>query len=129
MKIGHVAIYTKDLEQSKEFYVKYFGGKSNEGYHNKTTEFRSYFLEFDEGASLELMTKPLLPQKTESEVETTGIAHLAFFLSTKEEVDSLTKCIIKDGYRLLSGPRTTGDGYYESCIADPDGNRIEIVTI
>lgn len=125
MKIEHVAMYVNDLEKSKEFFTKYFNGKANNGYHNPKTEFRSYFLTFEDGCRLEIMKKPTMedPQKT---LTRTGFIHIAFQAGTKENVDSLTVQLKQDGYEVLSGPRTTGDGYYESCIIDLEGNQIEI---
>ena len=115
MKIEHVALYINDLEKARDFFIKYFGGKSNDGYHNKTTDFRSYFISFDDGSRLEIMT-----------MNHTGFIHLAFSVGSKEKVDELTARLKNDGYEVLSGPRTTGDGYYESCILGIENNQIEI---
>ena len=125
MKIEHVAMYVNDLEKSKEFFTKYFNGKANNGYHNPKTEFRSYFLTFEDGCRLEIMNKPNMedPQKT---LTRTGFIHIAFQAGTKENVERLTIQLKQDGYEVISGPRTTGDGYYESCIIDLEGNQIEI---
>lgn len=125
MKIEHVALYVNDLEKVRDFFIKYFGGKSNDGYHNKTTDFRSYFISFDDGSRLEIMTKPELAD-TPKEVNRTGFIHLAFSVGSKEKVDELTARLKNDGYEVLSGPRTTGDGYYESCILGIENNQIEI---
>ena len=125
MKIEHVALYINDLEKARDFFIKYFGGKSNDGYHNKTTDFRSYFISFDDGSRLEIMTKPNLAD-TAKEVNRTGFIHLAFSVGSKENVDSLTEKLQKDGFKVLSGPRTTGDEYYESCILGIEDNQIEI---
>lgn len=125
MKIEHVALYVNDLEKARDFFIKYFGGKSNDGYHNKTTDFRSYFISFDDGSRLEIMTKPELAD-TPKEVNCTGFIHLAFSVGSKEKVDELTARLKNDGYEVLSGPRTTGDGYYESCILGIENNQIEI---
>ena len=125
MKIEHVALYINDLEKARDFFIKYFGGKSNDGYHNKTTDFRSYFISFDDGSRLEIMTRPELAD-TPKEVNRTGFIHLAFSVGSKENVDSLTERLQKDGFKVLSGPRTTGDGYYESCILGIEDNQIEI---
>lgn len=126
MKINHIALYTDDLERMKQFYITYFGAKSNQGYHNKNTGLRTYFLSFDDDTGLELMTRPNLEQQGDSQVHL-GYIHLAFSVGSKENVDSLTTSLEKDGFTVLSKPRTTGDGYYESCVLDPDGNQIEIV--
>ena len=125
MKIEHVALYVNDLEKARDFFIKYFGGKSNDGYHNKTTDFRSYFISFDDGSRLEIMTRPKLAD-TPKEVSRTGFIHLAFSVGSKENVDSLTERLQKDGFKVLSGPRTTGDEYYESCILGIEDNQIEI---
>ena len=125
MRIEHIAMYVNDLEKTKDFFVKYFHAIPNEGYHNKTTDFRSYFLTFNDGARLEIMHKPQMKDK-EKEFQRTGYIHIAFSIGSKEAVDELTERIRKDGYEILSGPRTTGDGYYESCIIGIEGNQIEI---
>jgi lactoylglutathione lyase len=125
MKIEHIALYVNDLEAAKSFFATYLGGKSNEGYHNKTTDFRSYFISFDDGARLELMTKPEMRDDAKT-LNRTGYAHVAFSLGSKEKVDDLTARLKTDGYEVVSGPRTTGDGYYESCIVAIEGNQIEI---
>lgn len=54
------------------------------------------------------------------------IEHIAFSIGSKEKVDVLTAMLKADGYKVVSGPRTTGDGYYESCIVAIEGNQIEI---
>lgn len=125
MQIGHIAMYVNDLEATKEFFCNYFGAISNEGYHNKTTEFRSYFLSFDGSTRLEIMNKPQM-KDDEKGLNRTGYTHLAFRLGSKEAVDALTERLKDDGYTVISGPRTTGDGYYESCIIGIEGNQIEI---
>lgn len=125
MHIEHIAMYVNDLEKTKEFFVKYFNATSNEGYHNKTTDFRSYFLSFDDGARLEIMNKPQM-MDNEKGLNRTGFVHIAFSLGNKESVDMLTEKMRNDGYNVISGPRTTGDGYYESCIIGIEGNQIEI---
>lgn len=125
MRIEHIAMYVNDLEKAKDFFVRYFDGKANEGYHNKTTDFRSYFLSFEDGARLELMQRPEMAD-AEKALYRTGYAHIAFSLGSKEAVDRLTKRLQADGYVVISGPRTTGDGYYESCIIGIEGNQIEI---
>ncbi|MFR5601356.1 MAG: VOC family protein [Lachnospiraceae bacterium] len=125
MKIEHVAMYVNDLEGARQFFVRYFDGVSNEGYHNPRTDFRSYFLSFADGTRLEIMHRPDMTD-LEKAYTRTGLIHLAFSAGSKEAVDALTKRLEADGYPVLSGPRTTGDGYYESCIVGFEGNQIEI---
>lgn len=125
MHIEHIAMYVNNLEKAKDFFVKYFNATSNDGYHNKTTDFRSYFLEFDDGARLEIMNKPIMEDDKKA-LTRTGYIHIAFSLGSKEAVDELTERMKNDGYEVISGPRTTGDGYYESCIVGIEGNQIEI---
>ena len=125
MKIEHVAMYVNDLEAARDFFVRYLGGVSNEGYYNAKTGFRSYFISFEDGARLEIMNKSGLSDP-EKELNRTGYAHVAFSLGSKEAVDSLTSRLKNDGYEVVSGPRTTGDGYYESCIIAIEGNQIEL---
>ena len=122
--ITHIAIYTMDLERLKSFYIKYFGAESNNIYINDSG-FSSYFLSFSSNVRLELMAHTKL-QHREVIDKTPGISHIAFSVGSKENVIAITERIVNDGYELLSSPRNTGDGYFESCIADPDGNRIEI---
>jgi lactoylglutathione lyase len=125
MRIEHIALYVNDLEAARDFFVTFLGGKSNDGYHNRNTDFRSYFISFDDGARLELMTKPGLADQ-EKPLNRTGYAHIAFSVGSKEKVDSLTAELKNAGFEVVSGPRTTGDGYYESCIVAVEGNQIEI---
>ena len=125
MKIEHIALYVNDLEGARDFFVKYFGAISNEGYHNTRTDFRSYFLTFEDGARLEIMTKPDLTDSGDF-LNRYGYAHLAFSAGSREAVDDLTDRLKADGYPVCSGPRITGDGYYESCILGFEGNLIEI---
>ena len=125
MKIEHVAMYVNDLENARDFFVKYFNGKSNDGYHNPNTDFRSYFISFDDGSRLELMNKPGMTDQ-EKTLSRTGYSHIAFSVKSEAELETLTERMKADGYEVLSGPRTTGDGYYESCILGLEGNQIEI---
>ena len=125
MKIEHIAMYVNDLEAARDFFVKYFCGKSNDGYHNPNTDFRSFFITFDDGARLEIMKKPEMDE-LDKPLNRTGYIHLAFSVGSKEAVDELTARLKNDGYDVVSGPRTTGDGYYESCIVGIEGNQIEI---
>ncbi len=124
MKITHIALYTNDLVRSRTFYETYFGGTAGALYHNPKTGLQTYFLSFADGARLELMTRPQL--KPAADGLCVGWAHLAFSAGSRERVDALTEQLRTDGYSVVSGPRVTGDGYYESCILDPDGNTVEI---
>lgn len=125
MKIEHIAMYVNDLESARDFFIKYLSATSNDGYHNINTGFRSYFVSFDDGARIEIMNKPVLDD-IEKSLNRTGYAHIAFSVGSTQAVDSLTKRLSEDGYEVISGPRTTGDGYYESCIVAIEGNQIEI---
>lgn len=125
MRIDHVALYVNDLEKNKNFFINYLDVKSNDEYHNVNTDFRSYFLSFDDGARLEIMNKPRMADSPK-EVARTGYLRIAFSIGSKGKVDSLTAQLKVDGYEVISGPRTTGDGYYESCIVAIEGNQIEI---
>lgn len=127
MKIEHVAIYTKDLEALRSFYTKYFQATSNDLYVNPKKGFRSYFLSFSDGARLELMQMESIPDSLDDPIrQSTGIIHIAFSLGSRSAVDRMSERLREDGFRILDGPRQTGDGYYECAFLDPDGNRIEI---
>ena len=125
MKIEHIALYVNDLAAARDFFVRYFGACSNEGYHNEKTGFRSFFLTFEGGTRLELMTRPAM-EDLEKPLTRTGFAHIAFSVGSREQVDALTKRLQTDGFEVVSGPRVTGDGYYESCVVALEGNQIEI---
>ncbi len=125
MRIEHIAMHVNDLEKARDFFVKYFDAKSNQGYHNTKTNFRSYFLSFEDGARLEIMHRPNMVDG-EKQPNQTGFIHIAFQLGSREAVNELTDRLRNDGYPIVSGPRTTGDGYYESCIVGIEGNLIEI---
>ena len=125
MRIDHIALYVKDLEAARDFFVTYLGGRSDAGYHNRTTGFRSFFISFDDGARLEIMSKPGVTD-AEKASSRTGYAHVAFSVGSRERVDALTARLKSAGFPVLSGPRTTGDGYYESCIVAVEDNQIEI---
>lgn len=125
MKIEHVAMYVNDLQKVKIFFEQYFDAKSNTEYHNQNTGFKSYFLTFDDGTRLEIMKKPQMEDR-EKTLARTGYIHIAFSVGNKEKVNALTAKLKLDGYDVISGPRTTGDGYYESCIVGIEGNQIEI---
>jgi lactoylglutathione lyase len=129
MKITHAALWTADLERSRRFYETWFGGRAGARYANPRTGFASYFVSFDDGVRLELMQMPgIAPRPDLGDAQMLGLAHLAFAVGAKADVDTLTARLREAGTRVLDGPRTTGDGYYESVVLDPDGNRIEITT-
>jgi lactoylglutathione lyase len=125
MRIEHLAIWAKNMEVLRAFYMTYFGATSNERYHNPTKNFQSYFLSFGTGCRLELMQKPEIPEN-ENLGEAIGITHFAFTVGGEASVNDLTERLRQDGYRIVGEPRWTGDGYYESVVLDPEGNRIEI---
>jgi lactoylglutathione lyase len=128
VKLEHVAIWVVDLEGMRAFYEKYFDARSNQKYENARKRFTSYFLTFPGGGRLELMHRPDIPRipNAPTSPEFIGYAHLAVELGSRAAVDALTKRLQDAGCALLNGPRQTGDGYYESMVADPEGNRIVI---
>lgn len=126
MKIDHVAIYVQDLEATKEFFIKYFNASANDMYHNPKTGLRTYFLSFEDNTRLEIMNRPDMV-KADFNLYREGFIHLSFSLGSKEKVDELTNRLQNNGYEVLSGPRITGDGYYESCILGPENNILELV--
>ncbi|EHH00302.1 VOC family protein [Paraprevotella clara] len=125
MKIDHVAMYVRDLEAVKDFFVRFFDAVSNEMYHNPRTGLKSYFLSFGNGAKLEIMTRPDLSDLGK-DIYCTGYIHLSFSVGSEEQVNSLTAKLQSAGYEVISGPRLTGDGFYESCVLDSEHNQIEI---
>ncbi len=128
MKIEHLAVWTYNLEGLRSFYMHYFDASSNEIYHNHSKEYRSYFLTFEGDCRLELMEMPGIPHSKDNTLKQfTGLIHFAIQVASKSEVDKLTEMLRNDGFKIVSEPRTTGDGYYESVVLDPDGNRVEIV--
>jgi lactoylglutathione lyase len=127
MHIEHVAIWTRNLEGLMAFYETYFGGKSSPKYINPAHQFESYFLSFEGGARLELMHMPSVPLTlNDPHAQFTGLIHVALSVGSPESVDALTGRLQTDGFAVVSLPRRTGDDYYESCVLDPDGNRVEI---
>ncbi|MGD9560402.1 MAG: VOC family protein [Oscillospiraceae bacterium] len=126
MKIEHVALYVADLERAKGFYETYFGAVAGEQYRNPNTGFMSYFLSFGAGCRLEIMARPDTKKRDKGRLDE-GYAHLALAVGTRADVDALTARLAKDGFEAASGPRVTGDGYYESVVLDPEGNLVEIV--
>jgi lactoylglutathione lyase len=128
MKIDHLAIWTYNLEVLRDFYMHYFDASSTEIYYNHSKEFRSYFLIFDGDCRIEIMEMPNIGKsKNDPLKHYTGLAHFAINVGSKNEVDNLTETLRNDGFHIVSEPRTTGDGYYESVVLDPDGNRVEIM--
>ncbi|WP_352400012.1 VOC family protein [Anaerotignum sp.] len=125
MRISHIALYVDDLEAAKLFFMRYFQATANEGYHNPTTGLSTYFLSFLDGARIEIMHRNDMVEN-EKHIYRSGYCHLAFSVGSQEAVDTLTNRLCLDGYTVLSGPRNTGDGYYESCVLDGEGNQIEI---
>ncbi|KXI21916.1 VOC family protein [Photobacterium sanguinicancri] len=127
MKIEHIALWSKNIEALKHFYVHYFNATHNDMYVNTTKGFSSYFLTFDSGARLEIMQMDTIPANANDPYQQhTGLIHIAFSLGSEKQVDDLTKRLQQDGYKVLDGPRRTGDGYYESTVLDPENNRLEI---
>jgi len=126
MRIEHVALWVADLERSRNFYETYFGARSGALYESARRPFRSYFLSFDSGARLEVMAMPGIEGGASDSVSI-GWAHIAVSVGSRREVDVLTARLAGDGYQVLSMPRVTGDGYYESTVRDPDGNTVEII--
>jgi lactoylglutathione lyase len=127
MRIEHIAIWTSDLERCRQFYVRYFGAVAGEPYRNAQKGFASCFLNFVDGARIELMkTTTLSPVVIESGAQRMGLTHFAIALGSEQQVDELTARLKSDGYPVIDGPRRTGDGYYESVVLDPEGNRLEL---
>ena len=127
VRIEHVALWTDDLERAMRFYAEYFGAAPADPYRNPTKGFESVFLSFSGGARIELMrTTTLSPVALAPGEQRMGLTHLAISVGSERLVDELTERIRNDGFPVLDGPRRTGDGYYESVVLDPDGNRIEI---
>lgn len=128
MRIEHLALWVDDLEKIRAFYAKYFGTVSGEKYHNPKKGFSSYFLKFRESDTrLEIMNRIDITAAAADRILSKGYTHLALSVGGKDAVDKLTEQLRLDGYIIESEPRTTGDGYYESVILDPEGNPIEIV--
>jgi len=127
MRIDHLALWTDDLERCKRFYAAYFGATAGEGYINPRKGFESCFLSFGDGVRIEAMkTTTLAPVVIEPGAQRMGLTHFAVSVGSDLLVDQLTQRLKDDGFPVLDGPRRTGDGYYESVVLDPDGNRIEI---
>jgi lactoylglutathione lyase len=126
-KIEHIAIWSRDIEKLKDFYQHYFQATANEKYFNPKKNFESYFLSFQDGCRLEIMQMPGIPASTNDvHKQFMGLIHFAISVGSKDAVDTLTEQLRQDGHEIVGEPRTTGDGYYESVVLDPEGNRIEI---
>ena len=128
MHIEHLAVWVRDLERMRAFYETYFNGTANEKYINVNKRFSSYFLTFPGGgARLEIMHMPGIPDtKDDILIQFSGLIHFAISVSNEAAVDALTHRLRADGFIIVGEPRRTGDGYYESVVLDPEGNRIEI---
>ena len=126
MKIEHIAIWTRDIERMRAFYLKFFDLVASEKYHNTKKKFSSYFLSFKNGARIELMHQADRNEPNKKLEYQLGLTHIAISVGSKEKVDLLTERIRQSGNLVIGEPRTTGDGYYESVISDPEGNLIEI---
>jgi lactoylglutathione lyase len=126
VRIEHVAVWTADLQRLRAFYERYFGARAGAQYRSATRPgFTSYFLSFpDGGGRLELMSCPGIAAGGQSPA--VGYAHIALTVRTRADVEALTARMREDGVRVVSGPRQTGDGYFESVVEDPDGNAVEI---
>ena len=126
MKIEHIAFWVNDLEGMKNFYQQYFHMDCGEKYENISKKFSSYFLSYGSGARIEIMHRPDISEHVGRKGVTIGLTHLAISVGTREKVEKLTEWLRSDGFEIVGEPRTTGDGFYESIISDPEGNHIEI---
>lgn len=133
MILEHIAIWTRNLEEMRNFYMRYFGATSNEKYTSQKDfgeQFESFFLSFDGKCRLELMRMGRIPEGDSADGnETLGLTHFSFAMDTREQLNSLAKRLEDDGHRLVGKPRMTGDGFYEACVLDPDGNRVEFAVV
>ena len=126
MKIEHVAIYVRDVDAEKDFFVKYFGAKATNKYSNFRTEFTNYFLTFEDGSRLEIMNRAIMADPAKVEYRS-GYHHIAMEVGDRKDVDDMTKKLQKDGYTVVKGARETGDAQYASVVLDPEGNEIELI--
>ena len=124
MRISHIAIWTSDIVTLKDFYCSRFGGTVGLLYENPAKGFRSYFIRFDDEVRLEIMERTDITKPITEEM--LGYAHFAISVGSEASVRIKTEELEKSGVQILSAPRWTGDGYFESVILDPDGNRVEI---
>jgi lactoylglutathione lyase len=127
MYIDHIAIWTFDLEREKDFFLKYFDCTVNEKYENPVKRLSSFFITFPDGSRIELMSRDDIKERPDG--ENLGFAHIALNPGNMEKVKQLTERLENDGFTVKSGPRVTGDGYYESVVLDPENNVIEITSI
>lgn len=128
MRIEHLAVWTYNLERLRQFYQHYFDATSTEIYYNHSKEYRSYFLLFEGECRLEIMEMPNIGKSKNDPMKNyIGLAHFALKVGNKTDVDRITDVIRADGYKVVSEPRSTGDGYYESVVLDPDGNKVELM--
>ena len=122
MKVDHIGIYAEDINRIANFYTKYFKGTlSQPAYHNPKKNFTSHFISFESGAKLEIMHQV----KREPKDQFIGFIHISFSVGLKENVNKLAAQLKEDGYEIIDGPRTTGDGFYEASVLDPENNRVE----
>lgn len=127
MKIEHLAIWVDDLESMKAFYLRYFDTTAGDKYINTKNQYTSFFIYFGENKTrLELMHKPNIVNVVGQRGFAKGIAHFSISVGGKEKVNELTELLRNEMYTIYSEPRTTGDGYYESVVLDPEGNYLEI---
>lgn len=128
MKIDHLGVWVDDIETMRQFYLRYFSVTCGEKYVNQVKKFTSYFLTFDEGGCrIELMHRPDIEDVSGKRGLKKGVAHITITVGSKEAVNKLTETLRKDGYTIEGEPRTSGDGYYESVILDPEENFVEIL--
>lgn len=128
MRIEHIALWTDDIEKMCRFYLSYFDTVCSGKYVNPHKKYTSRFISFrDGGARIELMHRPDISGANGNRGMTKGLAHISVCVGGKEAVVRLTERMRNDNYRIISEPRTTGDGYYESVVADPEGNYIELL--
>jgi lactoylglutathione lyase len=129
-RIEHVAVWVRDLDRVCAFYADHFGAVVGALYRNPIKAFASRFLAFGSGARIEVMTTAgLTLRQSKTRLPPAGFAHLAFTLESEAAVDALTARFKSQGIRVVDGPRLTGDGYYESVVLDPEGNRVELAAI
>ena len=127
MKIDHIGIWVRDIDKIGDFYKKYFKGTATQKYHNLQKKFTSCFIEFPSGSRIELMHRPEIRKDVDnSDIQHLGYVHLSISVGSEADVDWITESLRTDGFEVLDGPRKTGDGFYESVILDPEGNRIEL---